>query len=183
MRRAAQVVHDDVELRKVLVDVVLGHRSRRAFPVGDQHAAKTRRAQRRDQALSACEVGDRRAVTRVGRHDDDRRLLPGIAQAAQQASRVSAGEELADALLAQGHARWHEAAGRLTAASAARGAARHRVEGILAELGAADELVGAVTAQLEAWAADERTLRDAHERSLAARSAAELRRPALPRCW
>jgi chromosome segregation protein len=98
------------------------------------------------------------------------------AQAAQQASRLSAADELVEALLASGHARWHEAARRVTAAAAARAATRQDADRAMADLAAADELVATVTADLEARAGEERTLREAHEETLAARTAAELRR-------
>jgi chromosome segregation protein len=101
------------------------------------------------------------------------------AQAAQQTSRLSAAEELIEALLASGHARWHEAAKRLAAARAAREEARRDVDQVIVELAAADELAASIATELEARAAEERSLRAAHERALGTRTAAELRRERL----
>ena len=84
-------------------------------------------------------------------------------QAEQQSTRLSAGEELAAALLAAAHVRWHEAAAG--AASTAARVARERAaaDAAMTELQAAEEAAAAVAVEIGTRAATEREELGAHE--------------------
>ena len=97
------------------------------------------------------------------------------AQAEQQATRSSVGDELAAALLASTHARWHEAATRLTDQGARRQRARTEADRALADLDAAEATASALAADLAARAAIERDRREGHETARSALTALQLR--------
>src|SRR5689334_20345014 len=147
-----------------MVDQALSLRPEERRPLFEEVAGVRRHERRRRRAEEQLE----KSLGNLARLEDilaelrpqARRLA---AQAAQQASRLSAGDELVEALLAHGHARWHEAAQRAAATSAARVAAGRDATRAMGELATADELVATVTTQLEARAGDERTERGAHE--------------------
>jgi chromosome segregation protein len=85
------------------------------------------------------------------------------AQAEQQATRVTAGDELANALLAAGHARWFEAAALAGAAAARVERERLEADRAMSELQSAEEAAAAVAADLGERAATERERLAAHE--------------------
>jgi chromosome segregation protein len=97
------------------------------------------------------------------------------AQAEQQATRSSVGDELAAALLATTHARWHEAASRLTAATERRARAQAEADHAMTELDAAEAAAAGLAAELAARAAVERERREIHEAARAALTALQLR--------
>lgn len=97
------------------------------------------------------------------------------AQAEQQATRASAGDELAAALLVAAHARWHEATTRIDDASGRLSAARAEVDAALAELSVAESRAAAAAVALDARAASAATLRQAVDVARAALTTAQLR--------
>jgi chromosome segregation protein len=97
------------------------------------------------------------------------------AQAEQQTTRSSVGEELATALLAATHARWHEAATRLAEASARRERAQAEADRAMVELDALEAAASTLASDLSARAAIERERREAHETARASLTALQLR--------
>jgi chromosome segregation protein len=97
------------------------------------------------------------------------------AQAEQQASRLTAGEELADGLILAAHARWHEAAGRATEAGGGRDRAARDADEAMAALRAAEETAGGLAAELASQSEAERTRREAHDAARAALTALQVR--------
>jgi chromosome segregation protein len=89
-------------------------------------------------------------------------------QAEQQATRDSAGEDLASALLAAAHVRWHEAAALASAAATRVDRQREAADRAMAELQRAEEEAAAIAAELRERAATEHERLAIHE---AARSA------------
>jgi chromosome segregation protein len=101
------------------------------------------------------------------------------AQAEQQATRQSAGDDLAAALVLSAHARWHAAAGRVAAASADRERARAEADRAMAALTAAEQAVSAIAAELGRRVAIESERRMAHEAARAELTALQLREARL----
>ncbi len=97
------------------------------------------------------------------------------AQAEQQATRSSVGDELAAALLASTHARWHESAARLAAATERRVRAQAESDRSMHELETAETAASALAAELAARSIAERERRDVHEAARAALTALQLR--------
>jgi chromosome segregation protein len=97
------------------------------------------------------------------------------AQAEQQASRLTAGEELADALILAAHARWHEAAGRASEAGVARERAASGADEAMAALRAAEEAAGGLAADLAAQSEAEQARRQVHDGARATLSALQVR--------
>jgi chromosome segregation protein len=97
------------------------------------------------------------------------------AQAEQQATRSSVGDDLAAALLAATHARWHEAAARLSEAGARRERAQAETERAMAELEAAEAAASALAADLAARATVERDRRELHDATRATLTGLQLR--------
>ena len=97
------------------------------------------------------------------------------AQAEQQATRASAGDDLAAALLVAAHARWHEAAARIADGSARLSASRAAVDSALADLVAAESVAAAVATALDERAASAAQLRRRADETRSAATAAQLR--------
>jgi chromosome segregation protein len=97
------------------------------------------------------------------------------AQAEQQTARSTIADELAAALLASTHARWHEAASRLRAASERRGEAEAETSRAMAELDAAEASATSLAAELSARAEAERERREALETARTALTELQLR--------
>ncbi len=97
------------------------------------------------------------------------------AQAEQQATRASIGEELASALIASTHARWHEAASRLATAATRRVETDTAARQATADLDATERAAAALSAELAARAEAERERREAHDAARAALTALQLR--------
>ncbi len=101
------------------------------------------------------------------------------AQAEQQASRISAGDELAEGLLRSAHARWFDAAARVSVASTLRTRTRLEADRAMADLAAAEDRVAAMTAQLAVRATEERERRGAFEAAGVARTTLTVRQERL----
>jgi chromosome segregation protein len=97
------------------------------------------------------------------------------AQAEQHATRSSIADELAAALLASTHARWHEAAARLAAATDRRRATEAEATQAMAALEDAERGAGTLADELAARAEQARERRDAHETARAALTSLQLR--------
>jgi chromosome segregation protein len=146
------------------VDQALALRPEERRPLFEEVAGVRRHDRRRRRAIEQLEESE----SNLARTEDiiaelrpqARRLA---AQAEQQATRESAADELASAIVAAGHARWHAAAGRSSAATASAESARTAVDAALAALTAAEETAAAVAGSLTTRAASEAELRAAAE--------------------
>jgi chromosome segregation protein len=147
-----------------MVDQALALRPEERRPLFEEVAGVRRHERRRRKAeeqlteseANLARVGDILAELRP----QARRLA---AQAEQQTTRSSVGEELATALLTATHARWHEAAARLTEAAARRERAQSEADRSMAALEAAETAAASLATDLSARAAVERERREAHE--------------------
>ena len=159
-----------------MVDQALALRPEERRPLFEEVAGVRRHERRRRKAeeqlteseTNLARVGDILAELRP----QARRLA---AQAEQQTTRSSVGEELATALLAATHARWHEAAARLTEAAARRERAQAEADRSMAALEAAETAAAALAADLSARAAVERERRETHEAARASLTGLQLR--------
>ena len=163
-----------------MVDQALALRPEERRPLFEEVAGVRRHERRRrkaeeqltESAANLARVEDILAELRP----QARRLA---AQAEQQATRSSAGSELAQALVGAAHARWHEASGRLAAAVARRDAAAGAARAAMAALTLAEDAAGTIAGELETRAAAERERRDAHEQARAALTSLQLREARL----
>ncbi len=96
------------------------------------------------------------------------------AQAEQQASRSTIGEELTAALLLNAHARWFEVATRASEATARGERARAEVDAAMADLTAAEGVASAVAEALSARARVEAERREGYELARAALTTLQL---------
>jgi chromosome segregation protein len=96
-------------------------------------------------------------------------------QAEQQANRRSAADDLAAAILASAHARWHAAAGRAATSAGAVAAARKLMDGAMAELLEHEGAMSAASAALGGQAIAETDVRTTLDRVRAERAALQLR--------
>ena len=159
-----------------MVDQALALRPEERRPLFEEVAGVRRHERRRRKAeeqlteseANLARVGDILAELRP----QARRLA---AQAEQQTTRSSVGQELATALLTATHARWHEAAARLTGASTGRERAQAEADRSMAALEAAETAAAALAADLSARAAVERERREAHEAARATLTGLQLR--------
>jgi chromosome segregation protein len=97
------------------------------------------------------------------------------AQAEQQTTRSSVGDELAAALLASSHARWHDAAARLAVATDRRSTTEADAKQAMMELDAAEATAAALADELAARAELERERREAHEAARSTLTGLQLR--------
>ncbi|MDH5244237.1 MAG: AAA family ATPase, partial [Chloroflexota bacterium] len=147
-----------------MVDQALALRPEERRPLFEEVAGVRRHERRRRKAEA--QLGESEA--NLARVDDilaelrpqARRLA---AQADQQTTRSSVGDELAMALLASTHARWHEAAARLAEATARREHAVADSHQAMHELDAAESAARILAADLSARARAEQERRDAHD--------------------
>ena len=159
-----------------MVDQALALRPEERRPLFEEVAGVRRHERRRRKAeeqlieaeANLARVGDILAELRP-----QARRLGQLAE--QQATRLSAGEELAAALIAAAHGRWHEAAGRAAEANGRRESLRAETERALATLEAAETAVGDLAASMADRAEAERERRAAHETARAALTALSLR--------
>ena len=159
-----------------MVDQALALRPEERRPLFEEVAGVRRHERRRRKAEEQLAESE----SNLARVDDiltelrpqARRLA---AQAEQQATRSSVGDELATALLAATHARWHEAATRLAEATKSREHAQAASVRALADLEAAEAAASVVAADLSARAAVERERREAHETARTNLTALQLR--------
>src|SRR5436190_13007940 len=140
-----------------MVDQALALRPEERRPLFEEVAGVRRHERRRrksgDQLVEPEANLGRVEDCLAERRPQARRLA---AQAEQQATRVTAGDDLATALLAAAHARWHDAAA--VAGTAAARVERERMEAdrAMADLHAAEEAASAIAAELGERAATER---------------------------
>jgi chromosome segregation protein len=147
-----------------MVDQALALRPEERRPLFEEVAGVRRHERRRRKAeeqLAESEANLARVDDILAELRPQARRL--AAQAEQQATRSSIGDELAAALLAATHGRWHEAAIRLTEASTSRDRAQAASVRALADLESAEAAASALAADLSARAAVERERRAAHE--------------------
>ncbi len=163
-----------------MVDQALALRPEERRPLFEEVAGVRRHERRRRKAeeqLAEAEANLARVEDILAELRPQARRL--AAQAAQQASRQSAGEELAAALLAVAHARWHEVAARAADAAAHLTAVRAEADAALGELTAAEQAAAAIGAQIAARAELERDRRVTQEGALAALTTHRLRQARL----
>jgi chromosome segregation protein len=147
-----------------MVDQALALRPEERRPLFEEVAGVRRHERRRRKAedqLVEAEANLARVEDILSELRPQARRLGQLAE--QQATRLTAGEELAAALIAAAHGRWHEAAGRAHAAETRRDALRVETERALEALEAAESTVGEIAASLAARAEAERDARAAHE--------------------
>jgi chromosome segregation protein len=147
-----------------MVDQALALRPEERRPLFEEVAGVRRHERRRRKAEQQLIESD----ANLARVDDIlAELRPQArrlgAQAEQQATRSSVGDELTAALLASTHVRWHEAATRLTAATERSVRARSEADQAMADLEVAEAAAAALAADLSTRASLERERRDAHE--------------------
>ena len=159
-----------------MVDQALALRPEERRPLFEEVAGVRRHERRRRRAeeqLAESEANLARVEDILAELRPQARRL--AVQAEQQATRASAGDELAGALLVAAHARWHEVAARIADAGGGLGAARARVDAALAELTAAEASATAVAVALGERAASAATLRRRADDARAALTGAQLR--------
>jgi chromosome segregation protein len=159
-----------------MVDQALALRPEERRPLFEDVAGVRRHERRRRRAeeqLAESETNLARVEDILAELRPQARRL--AAQAEQQASRLTAGEELADALILAAHARWHEAAGRATDAAARRQHAAREADDAMAALRSTEEVAGGLAGDLAARAETERSRREAHDAARAALTALQVR--------
>jgi chromosome segregation protein len=159
-----------------MVDQALALRPEERRPLFEEVAGVRRHERRRRKAeeqLAEAEANLARVEDILAELRPQARRLGQLAE--QQATRLTAGEELAAALIAAAHGRWHEAAGRAAEANARRDALRAETERSLEALEAAESAVGDIAASMAARAEAERERRAVHEAARAALTALGLR--------
>ena len=147
-----------------MVDQALALRPEERRPLFEEVAGVRRHERRRRRAeeqLVESEANLARVEDILGELRPQARRL--AAQAEQQASRETTADELATALLATMHTRWHDAAARLATADAERDGASRAVDRAMGELAAAETAAAALSAELGVRAALERERREAHD--------------------
>jgi chromosome segregation protein len=147
-----------------MVDQALALRPEERRPLFEEVAGVRRHERRRRRAeeqLAESEANLARAEDILAELRPQARRL--AAQAEQQATRRSVGDELAEALLSVAHGRWHEGAARAAAASGRHRRARSDADRAMAELAVAEEAAGAIAAALAGRAVAEREREAEHE--------------------
>ena len=132
-----------------MVDQALALRPEERRPLFEEVAGVRRHERRRRRAeeqLAESEANLARVDDILGELRPQARRL--AAQAEQQTSRRSAGDELAVAILAAAHARWHAAALRIDAAGAEERDARALLQAAMRELGEHETTLTALTVGL-----------------------------------
>ncbi|MDQ6793938.1 MAG: AAA family ATPase, partial [Chloroflexota bacterium] len=159
-----------------MVDQALSLRPEERRPLFEEVAGVRRHERRRRKAeeqLGESEANLARVEDILGELRPQARRL--AAQAEQQATRATAGSELAQGLILAAHHRWHEAAGRLAASGTDRARAGTETERAAAALRMAEQSAAAIAAELTTRVAAERDRRAAHERARADLTALQLR--------
>ncbi|HEY8800509.1 MAG TPA: AAA family ATPase, partial [Candidatus Limnocylindrales bacterium] len=147
-----------------MVDQALALRPEERRPLFEEVAGVRRHERRRRKAedqLTESEMNLARVEDILAELRPQARRL--AAQAEQQATRLTAGEELADALIAAAHVRWHEAAAATSAAAARVERERADADRAMADLQAAEDTAAAIAAEMSVGAATERDRQAAHE--------------------
>jgi chromosome segregation protein len=159
-----------------MVDQALALRPEERRPLFEEVAGVRRHERRRRKAeeqLAESEANLARVDDILAELRPQARRL--AAQAEQQATRSSVGEELAAALIAATHARWYESAARLAAASSRRAETEAEAAAAMAQLEEAERVAGTLAAELSARAETERERRDAHDAARAVLTGLQLR--------
>ncbi len=147
-----------------MVDQALALRPEERRPLFEEVAGVRRHERRRRKAetqLAEAEDNLARVEDILGELRPQARRLGRLAE--QQATRVTAGEELAAALIAAAHGRWHEAAGRVRDTEARLAELREESGRSLAMLEIAESAVSEMAGSMAARADAERELRARHE--------------------
>jgi chromosome segregation protein len=159
-----------------MVDQALALRPEERRPLFEEVAGVRRHERRRRKAedqLVEAESNLARVEDILAELRPQARRLGQLAE--QQATRLTAGEELAAALIVAAHGRWHEAAGRAGEADRRRDALRAETERALEALEAAEGSVSEIAASMSARAELERERRIVHEAARAELTALGLR--------
>ena len=158
-----------------MVDQALSLRPEERRPLFEEVAGVRRHERRRRKAEEQL-VESESNLSRV--EDILAELRPQVrrlaAQAEQQASRSTIGEELTAALLLNAHARWHEVSTRASEATTRGERARADVDAAMADLTAAEGVASAVAEALSARARVEAERREGHDLARAALTALQL---------
>ena len=147
-----------------MVDQALALRPEERRPLFEEVAGVRRHERRRRKAeeqLAESAANLARVDDILGELRPQARRLG--AQAEQQTSRRSAGDELAAAILAAAHARWHAAAGRIEVANQAAAEARAALDAAMTALGEHEASVAALASSLNGRGAAEAERRTALE--------------------
>ncbi len=159
-----------------MVDQALALRPEERRPLFEEVAGVRRHERRRRKAeeqLAEAEANLSRVEDILAELRPQARRLGQLAE--QQATRLTAGEELAAALIVAAHGRWREAAGRAGDAEQRRDGVRRETEGALEALETAETSVADIAASMAARAEDERVRRTIHEAARAELTALGLR--------
>ena len=159
-----------------MVDQALALRPEERRPLFEEVAGVRRHERRRRKAedqLAESETNLARVEDILAELRPQARRL--AAQAEQQATRLTAGEELADALIVAAHARWYEASGRASETGIRRDRERAEADRAMAALQAAEEAAAGVAAELTERAEAERERREAHDAARASLTNLQLR--------
>jgi chromosome segregation protein len=163
-----------------MVDQALALRPEERRPLFEEVAGVRRHERRRRKAeeqLTESESNLARVEDIVAELRPQARRL--AAQAEQQATRLTAGQELAAGLLLAAHARWFEASARAGSADSRREGAQAEADAAMAELQAAEEAASGLADELGARAVVERERRAAFETAQSALTALRLREERL----
>ncbi len=147
-----------------MVDQALALRPEERRPLFEEVAGVRRHERRRRRAeeqLLEAEANLARVQDILGELRPQARRL--AAQAEQQTSRASAGDDLAAALVLSAHARWHLAAGQATSAAERLARTRAEAERAIAALVEAESAAADASVRLARQAVVEIERRDAHE--------------------
>ncbi len=163
-----------------MVDQALALRPEERRPLFEEVAGVRRHERRRRKAedqLAESETNLARVEDILSELRPQARRL--AAQAEQQATRATAGQELAAALVAAARDRWHGAAARLAEAASRRARAARDADGAMAALQAAEAAAAVLATELDARVALERGRREAHETARTALTVLQLREARL----
>ena len=159
-----------------MVDQALALRPEERRPLFEEVAGVRRHERRRRKAedqLTEAESNLARVEDILAELRPQARRLGQLAE--QQATRLTAGEELAAALIAAAHGRWHEAAARAADAERRRDALHAETERALEALETAETAVAEIAASMAERAEQERERRLVHEAARSALTALGLR--------
>ncbi len=159
-----------------MVDQALALRPEERRPLFEEVAGVRRHERRRRKAeeqLTESEANLARVDDILAELRPQARRLS--AQAEQQATRSSVGDELVHALLAVTHGRWHEAAARVAATTERRDQTQAAADAAMHELEVAETAAGALAGELSARATAERQRRAAHDAARTALTELQLR--------
>ena len=163
-----------------MVDQALALRPEERRPLFEEVAGVRRHERRRRKAeeqLAEAELNLARVDDILAELRPQARRLG--AQAEQQVTRASAGDELAAALVVAAHGRWHEASGRRAAAVRRLERARADADLAMAELTEAESSATALSTALGDRATLERDRRESHETARTALAELQLREARL----